>query len=81
MDALREKLRISEKNLEEVNAFLLQKDNPLINSVLEIIDKYGGVEEINRKAKENSRLENLIKRLERKKSPFVKDFRLAYKTT
>ena len=73
MDALREKLRISEKNLEEVNAFLLQKDNPLINSVLEIIDKYGGVEEINRKAKENSRLENLIKRLERKKSPFVKD--------
>lgn len=73
MDALREKLRISEKNLEEVNAFLLQKDNPLINRVLEIIDKYGGVEEINRKAKENSRLENLIKRLERKKSPFVKD--------
>jgi hypothetical protein len=73
LDALREKLRISEKNLEEVNAFLLQKDNPLINRVLEIIDKYGGVEEINRKAEENSRLENLIKRLERKKSPFVKD--------
>jgi hypothetical protein len=73
LEALRERLPIDEENLEEVNAFLLQRDNPLVNGVLEIVDKYGGVEEINRKAKENSKLENLMKRLERKKSPLVKD--------
>jgi hypothetical protein len=44
-----------------------------VNGLLEIIDKYGGVEEINRKARENSKLENLMKRLEEKKSPFLKD--------
>ncbi|MEM3728897.1 MAG: hypothetical protein QXF75_06875 [Candidatus Bathyarchaeia archaeon] len=70
---MREKLLIDEGNLQEVNAFLLREDNPLINGILEIVDKYGGVEEINRKAKENGKLENLMKRLEKKKSPFVKD--------
>jgi hypothetical protein len=73
LKALGEKLIIREENVEEVNAFLLREDNPLINGVLEIVDRFGGVEEINRKAKENSRLENIMKRLERKKSPFVKD--------
>ncbi|MEM3613018.1 MAG: hypothetical protein QXQ85_04225 [Candidatus Bathyarchaeia archaeon] len=73
MKALREKLLIDERNVKEVNAFLLLEDNPLINGVLEIIDKHGGVEEINRKAKENGKLENLMKRLEEKKSPFIKD--------
>jgi hypothetical protein len=73
LKALREKLIIREEKVEEVNAFLLREDNPLVNGVLEIVDKFGGVEEINRKAKENSRLENIMKRLEGKKSPFVKD--------
>ncbi|MEM3873735.1 MAG: hypothetical protein QXU45_01165 [Candidatus Bathyarchaeia archaeon] len=70
---MREKLLIDEGNLQDVNAFLLREDNPLINGILEIVDKYGGVEEINRKARENGKLENLMKRLEKKKSPFVKD--------
>jgi len=73
LKALGEKLIIREEKVEEVNAFLLREDNPLINGVLEIVDRFGGVEEINRKAKENSKLENIMKRLERKKSPFVKD--------
>lgn len=73
MKTLKNKLLISEKRLKEVDAFLLQGDNPLVDRVLEIIDKYGGVEEINRKAKESSRLENLMHRLEKMKSPFLKD--------
>ena len=73
MKTIREKLLIDERNLKEVNAFLLREDNPLVNGILEIIDKYGGVDEINRKARENGKLENLMKRLEEKKSPFVKD--------
>jgi len=73
LKTIREKLLIDERNLKEVNAFLLREDNPLVNGILEIIDRYGGVDEINRKARENGKLENLMKRLKEKKSPFVKD--------
>jgi len=73
LDSLREKLRIEEDNLKEINDFLLKKDNPLTSGLFKIIEKYGGVEDINRKAKEARKLENLMKRLEKKKSPYVKD--------
>lgn len=59
--------------MKGINEFLLREDNPLVDSLLEVVDKYGSVYEINRKAKESSRLSNLMKRLEKKKSPFVKD--------
>jgi hypothetical protein len=70
---LKEKLRIDEANLEEINCFLLQNSNPLVDGLLDIVEKYGGVAEINRKAKEARIIGNLMGRLERKKSPFVKD--------
>lgn len=73
MADLRERLRIDEGNLREINRFLLRKDNPLVDGVLEIVERYGGVDEINRKAKEARKIENLLGRLERKRSPFVKD--------
>ncbi|MEM2106104.1 MAG: hypothetical protein QXV21_06560 [Candidatus Bathyarchaeia archaeon] len=73
LDKIRERLRINEENLKEINEFLLRKDNPLTNGLFKIVEKYGGVEEINRKAKESRKLENLMGRLEKKKSPFVKD--------
>jgi hypothetical protein len=69
----REKLRISEDSLKAVNDFLLKKDNPLTNGLLKIVEKYGGVEEINRKANESRKLDSLMKRLEKRKSSFVKD--------
>ena len=73
MDSLGEKLRIKEDDLKEINDFLLRKDNPLTNGLFKIIEKYGGVEDVNRKAEEARKLENLMKRLEKKKSPYVKD--------
>ena len=73
MDSLGERLRIKEDNLKEINNFLLRKDNLLTNGLFKIIEKYGGVEDINRKAKEARKLENLMKRLEKKKSPYLKD--------
>ena len=73
MDTLREKLRIKEENLKEINDFLLRKDNPLTNGLVKIVEKYGGVDEINRKARESCRLETLMKRLENRRSPFVQD--------
>ncbi len=73
MDDLRQNLRIPEENLKEINDFLLQEDNPLINDLLQIIDKYGGISEINRKAEEARQLDNLFEQLEKKKPDYVKD--------
>jgi hypothetical protein len=70
---LRERLMIDETNLKEINQFLMQKNNPLVDCLLEIVEKYGGVDEINSKAKEARRFENLMTRLEKKGSPFVRD--------
>jgi len=69
----RNRLRIKEKNLEEINRFLQRKDNPLVNGLLEIVEKYGGVKEINKKASAARELSNLMRRLEKRKSPFVRD--------
>jgi hypothetical protein len=70
---LREELSINEDNLRQINEFLLRKDNPLVNGFLKIVEKYGSVDEINRKAKEARKIENLVSRLKKKGSPFVKD--------
>ena len=68
-------LKIAQKNLTEINEFLTRKDNPLADGLLEIIDEFGGVNEINRKARESCKLESLMTRLEKNRSPFVKDLR------
>ncbi|MDH5449378.1 MAG: hypothetical protein OEX77_00560 [Candidatus Bathyarchaeota archaeon] len=73
MSSLRDRLRIREENLKEINNLLLSEDNPLVNGLLESVEKYGGVDEINRKAKEASKLENIMTRLKDKNSPYVKD--------
>jgi hypothetical protein len=70
---LREKLRIDSRPVEEINAFLLDPGNEIINQLLEVINKYGGVAEINRKHAEAGKLENLMARLEAARSPYVKD--------
>ncbi len=73
MTDFRLNLKIDEKRLEEINDFLLRDDNPIVNSVLDVVDRYGGVEEINRKANESGKVENLMERLRRVHSPFIKD--------
>ncbi len=73
MSDLRERLRIKDENLRKINDFLLREDNPLVNGLLRIVEKYGGVDEINRKAREARKLENLMARLRAKNSPYVKD--------
>lgn len=66
-------LRINPKRIEEVNSFLTREDNPLISGLVEVIEKYGGVDEINNKAENARRLENLLAQLEAKDSTYVKD--------
>ena len=42
MANLREKLRISEDHLKEINDFLLDPNNAVINALVELVEKYGG---------------------------------------
>jgi hypothetical protein len=73
LDDLKKRLGIREENLKEINDFLLRKDNPLVDGLIKIVEKYGGVDKINRKARESHKFENLMRRLEKKKSPFIKN--------
>ena len=75
MNDLRERLKISEERLKEVNEFILDPNNDLINKLIEIVEKYGGPEEINRKANEACKLENLLARLKEEKSPYLADLK------
>lgn len=73
MNELRKKLEIREENLRRINEFILNDDNPLVNGLLEIVERYGSVDEINKKAKEARKLENLMTRLRAENSPYVED--------
>jgi len=70
---LRESLRIESSVLEEVNRFLLDPENPVIDPLLKVIAKYGTPEEINAKAREARQLPNLFGKLKEMGSPYLKD--------
>jgi hypothetical protein len=65
LSALREKLGIKDENLREINDFLLREDNPLTNGLLKIVEKYGDVDEINRKAQAKEMAKLFIPKLKR----------------
>ncbi len=73
VDVWREKLRISEDRLKAINDFLTSPDNKLFKGLFQIIEKYGGIDEINRRAHEAGKSENLMGKLKAKGSPYVKD--------
>ncbi len=73
MSNLRNLLKISDDRLEKINAFLTDPGNELINELLEVIEEFGGPQEINRKAQEAGKLENLMAGLKEAKSPYVDD--------
>ncbi|MEW5932115.1 MAG: hypothetical protein AB1816_00825 [Bacillota bacterium] len=70
---MRDRLRLDASVLEELNRFLLDPDNPLINDLLGVIAKYGTPEEINARAREARQLPNLMARLRNLDSPYLKD--------
>jgi hypothetical protein len=62
-DGVRERLRIADEALEAVNRVLLDPANEAVNGMLAVIERHGGIEEINRRAREARRLEDLLARL------------------
>jgi hypothetical protein len=70
---IRNKLLIENNRLDDVNKFLMNPNNKIVNDLLSVVKKYGGPDEINRKAEESGKVENLISRLKEKNSPYVED--------
>jgi len=70
---IRSKLAIENKRLDEINAFLMDTKNKLVNDLLAVVEKYGGPEVINRKAREAGKIENLMARLRERNPSYVKD--------
>jgi hypothetical protein len=72
-DNLRDVLKIPTSCVDEINALLLDPNNQAINAFLEVVEKYGTTEEINRQAEEARQLPNLMARLEEVAPAYVKD--------
>lgn len=72
-DDIRKKFAIDIKRVQDINEFLLDPTNALVNDLLQVIDKYGTPAEINKKAQEAGKVENLLHRLQQKKSSYVHD--------
>jgi len=75
MNDLRDMLKISNSRLDMINQFLSDPENETVNAIMELVDKYGGPEEINRKATKAQKLKNLLNNLEAKRSPYVDDLK------
>ncbi len=73
MSNLRDLLKISEQRLQEVNDLLTDPANETVGQILEIVDKYGGPEEINRRAAGARNFDNLMARLKEINSPYTAD--------
>lgn len=69
----REKLVISDERIKEVNDFLMNTDSQIINDLMMLVEKHGGVDEINRKAAEAGKLDNVLAKMDAQNSPHLKD--------
>jgi len=73
MDDLLGSLAISDRQVKQVNSLLSDGANPVVRGFLEVVAKYGTVEEINRKARAARDIAALKKRLRDMDSPYLKD--------
>jgi hypothetical protein len=70
---VRDRLRIPTERLDEINTLLLDPSTQAVTDLLEIVDKHGTVDEINRKAEDARKLPNLLARLRESDSPYLAD--------
>jgi hypothetical protein len=67
------KLAIDRKRLDEINSFLMDPNNKIISDFIKIVEKYGGPEKINQKARQAGKVENLMERLKKKNLSYYED--------
>lgn len=66
-------LAIPTDRLEAINAVLLDPESKIMNAFFEVVARYGTPEEINAKAEEARKYENLLKKVQEKAPEYVKD--------
>jgi hypothetical protein len=72
---LRTLLKIPYERLDEINALLLNPDERVINDFLAVVEKYGTPEEINAKAAEARKLDNLLAKVKKIKPEYLDDLK------
>ncbi len=72
---LRNLLKIPYERLDEINTVLLNPDEEVVNNFLAVIAKYGSPEEINEKAAEARKLENLLAKVKETKPEYLDDLK------
>jgi len=70
---LSEQLTISKEAVEQINHVLADSSSSLLDSILQVIARYGSIEEINEKSRKARTLENLCNKLKLSASPYLKD--------
>jgi len=70
---LRDSLKIPIERLEAINSVLLDPDSKVMQGFMDVVAKYGTPEEINTKAREAGKYENLLKKVQEVKPEYVKD--------
>jgi hypothetical protein len=70
---LQQLLKIPGDRLDIINEVLLNPDTKIIRAFLDVVAKYGTPEEINRKAMEAGKLENLYAKVQQAKPEYLKD--------
>ena len=73
MTDLRSRLKISPDRLEAINNILLNPDMTVINDFLAVVEKYGTPEEINNKADQARKLDNLLAIVQKTKPEYLDD--------
>jgi len=73
MTNLQSRLKISPAKLDDINSILLNPDMEVIGDFLKVVEKYGTPEEINSKAEEARKLDNLLAKVKETKPEYLAD--------
>lgn len=71
--SLSEMLKIPSERLESINAALIDPNSKIMKAFLDVVSKYGTPDEINRKAAQARKLENLLKKVEQVEPEHLKE--------
>jgi hypothetical protein len=68
---MKQSFRIETDRLEAINGYLGRSPNAVLDPLLEVVEKHGGIDLINRQARENGALPSLLERLREKNSAYA----------
>ena len=73
MPDIRDRLKIPANRLDEINAVLLDPDMEVMNAFIEVVNKYGTPEQINARARESRKLDNLMAQVRSNQPEYLSD--------